>query len=880
MLKEDLGPQRATLFLTGEITRELAVELVDRIHKLHNTYFYPQVDLEVASPGGEAAALFYCVEALCEGRPSGLKITTRVRTMASSAAAVLVSLGDRRVASPRARLLYHTARLMGIDSEITARTATTIGRAIGEIDASLVELLMEGARRGPRTVAASEKARVTDFAATDWDVVAHLVGRGRQQGGRVRRGSLLKELRRQVAAALKAPESDELAALYTSLCVLDASISGFLAQELRLIDSIGEPAGSEPGDVDGEADRPTVRIPEWQTLFRPGGHVPRDVLCRHALILGETGSGKTASGILPLVSAILDESSPVGCALVIDPKHELGEAALQLDGTAVRVIDVRREIEPDVFDLMPGSLSIAPDLEQGRVMTAARKILCRAASLSENNPAKVLAGAASTAREPYWDMQGARLAQTVLALVLTLIDRRVAIFGTADASGALQGAPLAVRKACGELGVLAGCLQRNAQIDAIAKKALDKLGSSTAQEVVRTDFARDVRETRFYQVKHEFQEEFEALKASAPEPRTEREFAGATRDLIDAVCMAAARCPKRQHDLDLGINVLALANHALESLFPMGSGASAVGTGGDRNEKNENKILGATLAERLRTMIHGGEIGATLDAIAGYWNKLCGPHAHSHYGAIVAHARMCFYAFADEIPACTLFFGCEPGLRTPDDRFGGGPKLVDFEAVIDDEDHKRVYLFRPQLGADNETLVARALKALFFEAVLNSEKRRKHGATMPLVAYVADEFHRFVTADVVHGEQSFLDTCRSFGAFCMLACQSIASLRHALSEMAERSPSNEPAIEILLTNTGTKLFFRSTDREVLAFLERQCPVEPGRPKVTEVRPPSTLKPGECYAVLADGRFERRQLAPFGARTPVVPQAAGEPAPGR
>ena len=879
-MKENLGPDRATLFLTGEITRESAVELVDRIHKLHHTYFYPRIDLEVASPGGEAAALFYCVEALRDQRPSGLEINTRVQTMASSAAAVLVSLGDSRVASPRARLLYHTARLMGIDNEVTARTATTIGRAIGEIDVSIVELLADRARHGSRPGVGSGKARVKDFAETDWDVVAHLAGRGRLESGGAPRGALMKGLRQQVATALKAPESDELAALFNSLCALDCPISAFLARELRLIDSIGKPIGSPVRDDGGEAVQPGLQVPEWRTIFPPVGHVPRATLCRHTLILGETGSGKTASGILPLVSAILDESSPVGCALVIDPKHELGEAALQRDRAAVRVIDVRREIDPDVFDLMPGPLSIAQDLAQGRVMTAASKILCRAASLSKNNPAKVLAGAASTAREPYWDMQGARLAQTVLALVLTLIDRRLAIFGTANAPGALQGAPLAVRKACGELGALAGCLQRNAQIDALAKKALDELGSSTAPEVVRTDFARDVRETFFYRHNDEVREEFEALKASAPEPRTEREFAGATRDLIAAVCMAAARCPERQYDLELGINVLALANHALQSLFPIGSGGSAAGAGGDRNEKDQCKLLGATLAEHLRATIHGGEMGATLDAIAGYWNRLSGPHAHSHYGAIVAHARMCFYAFADEIPARTLFFGCEPGLRVPDNRYDSGPNLVDFEAVIDVEDHKRVCVYRPQLGADNETLVAMALKALFFEAVLNSEKRRKDGANMPLVAYVADEFHRFVTADVVHGDQSFLDTCRSFGAFCVLACQSIASLRHALAEMAGYSPSNEPAIEILLTNTGNKLFFRSTDREVQDFLERQCPVESDRPRVTQVRPPSTLKPGECYAVLADGRFARRQLAPFGANTPAAPQAAGEPAPGR
>lgn len=93
--------------------------------------------------------------------------------------------------------------------------------------------------------------------------------------------------------------------------------------------------------------------------------------------------------------------------------------------------------------------------------------------------------------------------------------------------------------------------------------------------------------------------------------------------------------------------------------------------------------------------------------------------------------------------------------------------------------------------------------------------------------------------------------------------------------MSGYSASNEPAIDILLTNTGNKFFFRSTDKEVREFLDRMCPVEPGQPKVTEIRPPSTLKPGECYAALADGRFERRQLDPF--RTQARPMAEASPA---
>lgn len=168
--------------------------------------------------------------------------------------------------------------------------------------------------------------------------------------------------------------------------------------------------------------------------------------------------------------------------------------------------------------------------------------------------------------------------------------------------------------------------------------------------------------------------------------------------------------------------------------------------------------------------------------------------------------------------------------------------------------------------------MTKALKACFFEAVLNSRKRREQGGRMPLVGYIADECHRFLTSDPMHGEQSFLDTCRSFGAFCVLACQSVSSLEFALAAKGGDSTVNEAALAVLLNNTGTKLFFRSTDARTQEHVGTLCPHPQSGHKVTDVRPPMTLRPGECYAVLVDGRFERRQLEPYAA-DPEAPQPA-------
>ena len=67
---------------------------------------------------------------------------------------------------------------------------------------------------------------------------------------------------------------------------------------------------------------------------------------------------------------------------------------------------------------------------------------------------------------------------------------------------------------------------------------------------------------------------------------------------------------------------------------------------------------------------------------------------------------------------------------------------------------------------------------------------------------------------------------------------------------------------MLWNNTGTKLVFRTTDPRTGQRIDDLAPYRPGLAGVTRVRPVSTLATGECYAVLADGRFERRQLLPF------------------
>ena len=328
MLNVDYGQDRATVAVTGEITDELAVELVDCIKKLRNDCFYPRVVLEVTSPGGFGVSLTHCLEAFRELRASGLKIDTRVRSSACSAAAMLVALGDRRTASATSRLVFHNGRVQAVNASITADAAAQIGDSLHDGDAAFIGQIARWVHRSPHRSPRSGRARVKDFARSDWDVISRLSGNTGGRDKRVSRGTRLKALRARVAASLDEPNHDGLAALYADLFLLDRPISAFLARELRLIDDVDVDGFLHEAPVDDSDGQPGLHVPEWRSIFPPRGQVPRNLLCRHALILGETGSGKTASGILPVVSALLDKESRVGCALVIDPKHEVGEAAV------------------------------------------------------------------------------------------------------------------------------------------------------------------------------------------------------------------------------------------------------------------------------------------------------------------------------------------------------------------------------------------------------------------------------------------------------------------------------------------------------------------------------------------------------------------------
>jgi type IV secretory pathway TraG/TraD family ATPase VirD4 len=120
--------------------------------------------------------------------------------------------------------------------------------------------------------------------------------------------------------------------------------------------------------------------------------------------------------------------------------------------------------------------------------------------------------------------------------------------------------------------------------------------------------------------------------------------------------------------------------------------------------------------------------------------------------------------------------------------------------------------------------LGRLIKTKFFQAT----RRRGEENLLRPVAYVCDEFHRFITGDPDSGEQSFLDCCRAYRGICVLATQSVASIRKAVSDSGDRLLEMNvfDCISIILSNTGTKLFFRNTDRDTQERLKALIPCHP------------------------------------------------------
>ena len=936
---------RGVVPLTDVITHESVTRVIADVRHARCDCFFNGIVLAISSPGGNILAYERLVEVIDGLRNDGVPVETAASGHVASAAAFLLSMGDDRRATPGCRLTYHLCRIEE-GGPFTADSAIGTAAVLDQMDARIVTRLAERgveAAHGHRACADPEA-----FADGDWEAIFKmllLLSEWRSAGLKDK-GEALKLLRESLDRCRS--DAKLLATHYRALFALDRPISPVLARELFLLDEIDSIRESMP-----RSSGPALVVPEWEALW-PGGRVATQYLRRHSLILGETGSGKTASGVMPLVRAMLAPDSGVGCALVVDPKRELLPAIRDLTGD-VRIIEASGPGRPrSRLNLMAAPhWVLKADLEAGLIHDAARKILMRSATLTTQATARTWAGLSPTNNHgAYWEQEGGNLARLAISLALTVIERRSVIFAGADSPSSVLSAPRHVRDALRDFAEAAGIAVPRRDLQSALDRTLDdvmraradasKVEAERASETRDTggtgfrsefrlppeyaakadpdrasDFQRDarqlgfdwpaeretpnrddrdsepplrnaewhairtaVRSTEAYRSDPGFRRRFDDLDAdlrrspqrSTPQEASERILLCAFSALDDAEVRPAP-------------NVMALARRALELFLkpePDNGGSDESNQGADNGSghtsapRNEKKYMlpASYLANALKPL-YGAEADPIWREVSN-WETLAryGDEASPHYTSILAHAQQALGEFAESAPAWTLYFGVEPYWnRVVVDQ---SADIVDFTEAVGADEGRTVWVIQPKLGGDRQALVAKAVKAAFFEAVLGNEDRAS-GVKKPLVGYVADEFHRFVTAGEEHGEQSYLDTCRSFGGFCALASQSVASIEHALAGAGGDHDQNAAAVSILLNNVGTKLFFRTTDDGTIGRIRSLCPTNPGRPMVVDVRPPSTLAPGECYAALPDGRFERRQLAPWLPGRPVS-QTPGGPRP--
>jgi hypothetical protein len=94
--------------------------------------------------------------------------------------------------------------------------------------------------------------------------------------------------------------------------------------------SLPDPPRLEPRPLPWTGAEPALAVPEWEPLGL--SRISPEVLSRHVLAVGGTGSGKTVSCVVPLAAAALRYPGPGGpeelrpALLVIDPKHEITPA--------------------------------------------------------------------------------------------------------------------------------------------------------------------------------------------------------------------------------------------------------------------------------------------------------------------------------------------------------------------------------------------------------------------------------------------------------------------------------------------------------------------------------------------------------------------------
>jgi type IV secretory pathway TraG/TraD family ATPase VirD4 len=230
-----------------------------------------------------------------------------------------------------------------------------------------------------------------------------------------------------------------------------------------------------------------------------------------------------------------------------------------------------------------------------------------------------------------------------------------------------------------------------------------------------------------------------------------------------------------------------------------------------------------------------------------YWGK----SGFSTFTSITSTAQPFFDDWTD--PIIEKFLWSDP-FKEPNDKFSLENSIKNKEIIFFSFPEKNISESHYRLG--------KILKSKYFSFSFSTYYFRKP-KKIP-VFYIADEFHRFITGDEESGEQSFLDRCRAYDVCCVMATQSVSSLIYGLQENTEPGSNIDNIMRIIVINSGTKFFFRTTDDKTNNLLKNLIPNNPysnigTSHHIIDIISLAMLDVGECYYLTPKGEWGRAKI---------------------
>lgn len=589
------------------------------------------------------------------------------------------------------------------------------------------------------------------------------------------------------------------------------------------------------------ASQDTICIPEHAALHDGNPNITSEMMSRGTLILGETGSGKTVSAVIPILKGVLMHGhGDTRCAaLVIDPKHEL-------------LVVVKREASRRMIVVGGGSGPRVDFFEDVRGRITVKEALDKALKYLSPQGASMLTTRGDNA---YWNSAGYNLVIALTELIGALEMNEQSLLDVVKDTSYWPST-----QKSHEHGFDVARFLRI--INCVGRSWIPSESEDQQGFVIRIRFfiAAVQQHAALHLQRKKCPPKNDQVVDVMRAVRMMVKYARRYLDRDDWSGFLDSWSRKLSEKADDISQTLWNAHHPIPKSAVQMRMIKALDKTSDNVDNSSWFDQIYTVLAQMLASLEGSRpdaasadfrnIGSALISIA---------EDHDRFGTAQA------LAWTQSADGRTAYWHCDiasqmlaplvdPSLAS---RLWLNPinRCPDGFNVKDAMDCGGVIVYQPgnsETEADNA--FGRVLKMLWFKSTF-VRAARKRG-----VAYICDEYQRFATSDAESSEAHYVDRCRAYRGIVVLASQSIASLRLQLHRM-DKSVSHaeaSAALDVLLANCGNKYWFRSTDPDTIAYLRRAIP-HSGAQHVIDVRPPTTLRVGECYYLMADGSIGRRQI---------------------